>query len=385
MKRSPARLVTATAVSSLCWLVLFWASVQSYKTSKQSKRLASVALGKRHTSSPGRVLVSYAYYEKDAVQQQNLDFFLSVGLGLGQADGQCTPGALRADVIITVADSVCTPCSRLRPCLRQHVRAGSMPELARPAQQTTPPARHAGTTRSTPRALPGTTTVLWRRDNVGMDFASHNVSLAWVRSQRATYRYIIFLNSSVRGPFIPAYMPPWWQWTQAFTDRLDAGHSLVACSLTCLPDVDAGGPGPRAESWAFALDGRGLNAAVQRGVFDVRECKLCDDGIVVAGEYGLSKAVLAANLSLTTLLYRYRDDTDWSQPGNWNCNDNAHPSRQGTYGGVSQHPFEILFVKASWGVGEPYTSTYTEWSRNKIEGTDTKGRFDERAYRKAIS
>ena len=34
------------------------------------------------------------------------------------------------------------------------------------------------------------------------------------------YRYFIFLNSSVRGPFYPSYMPPGWQWTQAYTSRL---------------------------------------------------------------------------------------------------------------------------------------------------------------------
>ena len=351
--------------------VLGWSacSLASRQTAGSSNRAGwtTHSLDKRRARAH-TTLVSYAYYEKDAVQQQNLDFFMSIGMGR-EAGERCEPSTLQADVVITVAGATCTPCNRLAPCLRS-VSADSVANVAR-AAQTAP-------------NFAGPTTVLWRPDNVGMDFASHNVTLAWVRSRRTTYRYIIFLNSSVRGPFIPAYMPPGWRWTQAFTDRLDAGHSLVACSLTCLPDVDAGGPGPRAESWAFALDGRGLDAAVQRGVFNVRDCKLCDNGIVVAGEYGLSKAVLEEGLKITTLLYRYRDDTDWSQPKHWHCNNNAHPSRQGTYGGVSQHPFEILFVKASWGVGEPYTSTYTEWGIRKRDFTDTEGRFDKRAYEEAI-
>lgn len=28
------------------------------------------------------------------------------------------------------------------------------------------------------------------------------------------YKYFIFLNSSIKGPFVPNYMPPGWQWTQ---------------------------------------------------------------------------------------------------------------------------------------------------------------------------
>ena len=38
-----------------------------------------------------------------------------------------------------------------------------------------------------------------------------------------------------------------------------------------------------------------------------------------------------------------------------------HPSRHGTYDGITMHPFETIFVKSSWHVGEPFTSHYTKW------------------------
>lgn len=56
---------------------------------------------------------------------------------------------------------------------------------------------------------------------------------------------------------------------------------LVASSLVCLPAVDAGGAGPKAESWAFGTDDEGLRILEGAGVFGVRKCKLCNDGIVV--------------------------------------------------------------------------------------------------------
>ena len=56
---------------------------------------------------------------------------------------------------------------------------------------------------------------------------------------------------------------------------------LVASSLVCLPAVDAGGAGPKAESWAFGTDAEGLRILEGAGVFGVRACKLCNDGIVV--------------------------------------------------------------------------------------------------------
>jgi len=88
------------------------------------------------------------------------------------------------------------------------------------------------------------------------------VTLEWIKRKHEgnRYSYYIFLNSSVRGPFLPAYMPTAWQWTRAFTDRLGGPGDVrgVSSSLVCLPEVDAGGRGPRMESWAFALDQLGL-------------------------------------------------------------------------------------------------------------------------------
>lgn len=59
------------------------------------------------------------------------------------------------------------------------------------------------------------------------------------------YEYFIFLNSSVRGPFFPSYMPRAWQWTQAFTQGLTKVTKIVGSSLVCLPPQDPGGYGPK--------------------------------------------------------------------------------------------------------------------------------------------
>ncbi len=80
------------------------------------------------------------------------------------------------------------------------------------------------------------------------------VTLQWMGANNwyNKYKYFIFLNSSVRGPFYPSYLPPSWQWTQAFTDRLVGDIKLVGSSLVCLPEIDAGGPGPKVKSPYFS-------------------------------------------------------------------------------------------------------------------------------------
>lgn len=73
------------------------------------------------------------------------------------------------------------------------------------------------------------------------------VTMEWLHwtGQWHKYKHFILLNSSVRGPFYPSYMGSSWQWTRAFTDRLVGNVKLVSSSLVCLPEVDAGGLGPK--------------------------------------------------------------------------------------------------------------------------------------------
>lgn len=64
-----------------------------------------------------------------------------------------------------------------------------------------------------------------------------------------------------------------------------------------------------------------------------------------------------AGYNIATLLSRYARGIDWSDPQHWACNDNVHPSRAGLYDGISMHPYETVFVKASWWVGSHCVST----------------------------
>ena len=47
------------------------------------------------------------------------------------------------------------------------------------------------------------------------------------------YKYVLFINSSVRGPFLPAYWPKSVHWTRIFTDRLDNSTKLVGPTISC--------------------------------------------------------------------------------------------------------------------------------------------------------
>ena len=93
-------------------------------------------------------------------------------------------------------------------------------------------------------------------------------------------------------------------------------HSTLSPS----PAYLLGGPGPRLESWAYAVDAVGLAVLLEAGTFNVRTCKLCSDseGIVVGGEYGIAISMLDAGYNFATLMSRYSRDVDWrDKVGAW--------------------------------------------------------------------
>ena len=82
----------------------------------------------------------------------------------------------------------------------------------------------------------------------------------------------------------------------------------------------SGGPGPRLESWAYAVDSVGLAVLLEAGTFNMRTCKLCSgsEGIVVGGEYGIAISMLDAGYNFATLMSRYSRDVDWrDKVGTW--------------------------------------------------------------------
>ena len=175
------------------------------------------------------------------------------------------------DFVVVQSGEACTPCQR-------------MASLLHPTDPVLDSVRSAATA----TIGSGSVTHLVRKANEGMDFAAHNTTITYLTAVRRLHRYSYFflLNSSIRGPFVPSYMPPGWQWTQAFIDRLVSNVGVVSSSLVCLPEEDAGGPGPKLESWAAATHRRGLDILVEEGVFELRTCKTCTcvvlGGVVVA-------------------------------------------------------------------------------------------------------
>lgn len=197
--------------------------------------------------------------------------------------------------------------------------------------------------RTTARAL----VACWQRKNIGYDFGAHRYALDQLKKKKLTFDYYVFLNCGVVGPILPAYMPVNWHWSYAFVDKLRRNVGLVGTSIVCLPPSDAGGFGPSVEGFAFAMSGPALAVVLSHGSsFKSHKNKI---SAILDGEYALTDTVMKHGFSIDSLLMAY-NGKNWMDKNEWFCNNFRHPSRRGTYFGISMSPIEVIFHKVHWGV-----------------------------------
>ena len=101
------------------------------------------------------------------------------------------------------------------------------------------------------------------------------------------YRFFFIMNSSVRGPFLPAYFSQSQgsgiiRWTTAFTDLLTEKIKLVGTTISCERRVHV-------QSMLLATDRVGLGILQESGALD---CAKDRDEAIINYELGASAAIM---------------------------------------------------------------------------------------------
>ncbi|CAL8465845.1 g5381 [Coccomyxa elongata] len=166
--------------------------------------------------------------------------------------------------------------------------------------------------------------------------------------QLNAYKYFIFMNASVRGPFLPPYWPAAVHWSSAFISKLNAKVKLVGSTISCEPAYNGGDPGgpvrhnAHVQSYVMATDQAGLQILLNNG--RIFECHRTIADAVYNAEVGASLAVFRAGHSIDCLMLRYQG-IDWTNRRSWNCNARLNPYADYAYDGIGLNPMEVLFVK----------------------------------------
>ncbi|GAB4813085.1 hypothetical protein N2152v2_000131 [Parachlorella kessleri] len=190
-------------------------------------------------------------------------------------------------------------------------------------------------------------------------------TVGWVLEShvdRRKYSYFVWLNSSVRGPFLPAYLAGKMHWTEPFLGKLSSSVKLVG------PTINCGGaygrpPVPHVQSYVAATDRLGLQILLDTG--SVFRCWENMMDTVLNSEIGATQALVEAGYTFDCLMLRYQG-LDWRDPSVAVCNGGANPLQPGFNDGITVDPLEIMFIKvkasmraASW----PHVATAVKFDQ----------------------
>jgi lipopolysaccharide biosynthesis protein len=251
------------------------------------------------------ILVVYAYYEKDNIYKNNLEFFLKRGL--------CS----ECDYIFVINGE----CSVHIPN-RLNIK-------------------------------------VLKRENQGYDFGAYNEALQLL-TNIDDYQYFIFLNTSVRGPFIPTYVKM--QWYEPFINLLKDDIKLVGTTMNILNSSTSehsqifynhtGFPRPHThiQSQMFVVDKECLKYLVYMRLFSSNNYTNMTEFIALK-EIMMSQLVLKKGWNISCIIPEYQE-IDYRlleydiNPTSFN-ND---PCFQNSCFGRTIHPYDVIFIKTNRGI-----------------------------------
>ena len=173
--------------------------------------------------------------------------------------------------------------------------------------------------------------------NHGLDFGGIRAAIMSGAIPVDRERYF-FVNSSVRGPFVPAWLQH--DWTRAFDIAFEAGFDLVGTT-----EHTGGGDIPQhVQSSSYALSGAAFTQLLERGFF-AGEVSGDKQHIIRDYEIGLTQEIERMGLQSGVLVNsRTWHGTDWwynptSRDGDGNYRD--------AFFGTSLNPFHAVFPKVN--------------------------------------
>ena len=167
-------------------------------------------------------------------------------------------------------------------------------------------------------------------------------TIGWFLSQNITntnlYKYFIFMNGSVRGPFFVPYFDienTWW--FTIFIKRLTDEVKLVGCTISCER-------APHVQSYLLVIDRIGFTLLINNKI-GILHCHPNYYTAVDKGEIATTQLFLRANYQIASLQAKYQG-WDFRRIETAFCNKKQSSIfSDNAIDGISHDPYELVFVK----------------------------------------
>lgn len=183
----------------------------------------------------------------------------------------------------------------------------------------------------------GESKVSWiKRPNRGNDWGAYSEGIRSIDIQN--YDFFVFLNSTMRGPFLPLYVDHVLHWTQLYTGKLSDTVAMVGAT------VNYNRGAPHVQSMLMVEDHRALEIHLEKDIIFSTDRNVRKFDLIKAHEIGSSKVLLDEGYNISCMLSAYRD-IDWRKVRPGALGDDPWYNR--AYYGYNVHPMECLFVKTN--------------------------------------
>lgn len=169
------------------------------------------------------------------------------------------------------------------------------------------------------------------------------------------YDFYIYINCSVRGPFLPKYTPI--QWYEAFTSKLSNTDGIVGSSINFLPEgsrdskyfsqkLNKPGPFTHVQTTSYAISSACFKLLKKIGFFNLEQ-KLNHLDIILRYEITLSRLLIENGFHISSIL-----PTHNGFDKNFNLNypntlRQGNPLRKSAFYGRTISPYESIFIKTN--------------------------------------
>lgn len=176
------------------------------------------------------------------------------------------------------------------------------------------------------------------------------------------YEYFIFINASVRGPFLAHYFSS--SWTDIFTFPLKGNTHLVGASINLLPvqskhsrsfaqKYDYSPPFNHVQTSAYALSRQGILHLIEIGFYNVTK-ELSKDEVIDDYELRMSQEILRKGWQIDTFMPLYGEFV------------RAHSTYD--YANFSAIKGDVFYKKAFFGrTLSPTESVFVKVNRNMVD------------------
>jgi hypothetical protein len=199
--------------------------------------------------------------------------------------------------------------------------------------------------------LPQRNVKIINRENLGFDFGawSHGLDTLGIKlgMDKFPYSHYFFINSSVRGPFLPSYLDA--EWPQLFIQKLTDQVKIVGTTISWIRDDF------HVQSMMFVIDNIGLEIAFRHKIFQTSYYYTDKFKLIDNCEIGLSNRILKSGYNIACMQQAYRNlDFRMAQTNN----EHKNPFTTKGYLEMDLHPYEVIFWKTRY-IPPHIVNTYT--------------------------